>query len=78
MVKHNGLVPVVAMVTSTHTTMQNEALVGIVLAVNVINSMFFIVLLLLCVLIEKQKKFLISLNFFECTVKARNFLVFCR
>ena len=44
MVKHNGLVPVVAMVTSTHTTMQNEALVGIVLAVNVINSMFFIVL----------------------------------
>ncbi|CAB3998818.1 rap1 GTPase-GDP dissociation stimulator 1 isoform X2 [Paramuricea clavata] len=37
-VKNNGLLPVVTMVTSTHTTMQNEALVGIVLAVNVINN----------------------------------------
>ena len=39
-IKNNGLLPVVTMVTSTHITMQNEALVGIVLAVNVINSMY--------------------------------------
>ena len=42
-VKNNGLLPVVTMITSTHTIMQNEALVGIALAVNVINSMFFII-----------------------------------
>ena len=37
-VKNNGLTPVVTMVASTHSIMQNEALVGIALAVNIINS----------------------------------------
>lgn len=37
-VRNNGLVPVASMITSSHSIMQNEALVGIALTVNVMDN----------------------------------------
>ena len=43
-VKNNGVLPVASMITSSHSIMQNEALVGIALTINVIESMFIAII----------------------------------